>query len=57
VRNGVPTPSGEEISISAGQRRLRTDDRSRPQGIAVTLSRLDVFPMTHHVERVALLAK
>jgi hypothetical protein len=55
VRKGVPMPSGDEISISAGQRRLRTEDRSRPQRIAITLSRFDLFPMTHHVECVALL--
>ncbi|RYC03816.1 hypothetical protein [Nocardioides zhouii] len=55
MRNGVPTSSGDEISISAGQRRLRADGRSRPQGIAATLSRFDLFPMTHHVECVALL--
>jgi hypothetical protein len=41
--------------IAAGQGRIRPRVRSRPQRIAAALSAIGVFPMTHHVECVALL--
>jgi hypothetical protein len=57
VRNGVPSPSGDEIGIFAGHRPLQADARSRSPRIAATLSRFDLFPMPHHVECVALLTR
>lgn len=41
--------------IAAGQRPVRSDVGSQSQAIALTLSATYVFPMTHHVECVALL--
>lgn len=43
--------------IAAGQRPPSPPEPSRPQGIALTLRIISVFPMTHHVECVALLTK
>jgi len=42
---------------AAGQRLVCSHDRSCRQTIALTLRSLRVFPMTHHVECVALLEK
>ena len=42
---------------SAGQRLVSSDERSCRQRIALTLSTFGVFPMTHHVECVALLER
>ena len=42
---------------SAGQRLVSSDERSCRQRIALTLSTIGVFPMTHHVECVALLTR
>lgn len=43
--------------IAAGHGLFRSLERRGSQGIAPTLSVRDVFPMTHHVECVALLTK
>lgn len=40
--------------IAAGQRPVWPDGCSHSHTIALTLSRINVFPMTHHVECVAL---
>jgi hypothetical protein len=42
---------------AAGQRLVSTAERSRRQRFAFTLRTVGVFPMTHHVECVALLTK
>jgi hypothetical protein len=41
----------------AGQRLVCSHERSCRQRIALTLGTIGVFPMTHHVECVALLAR
>ncbi len=43
--------------IAAGQRLVSSDERSCRQRIAFTLNPMCAFPMTHHVECVALLEK
>ena len=50
-------PSSDPSRIAAGQRPLWPDDLSRPQRVSITFGVSGVFPMTHHVECVALLAK
>lgn len=57
ARNPAPPPAVPEDGIAAGQRPVSPPEHSRPQRIAPTLSAVDVFPMTHHVECVALLTK
>ena len=57
ARNTAPTPAVPEDGIAAGQRPVSPPERSRPQWIAFTLVIIGVFPMTHHVECVALLEK
>jgi hypothetical protein len=42
---------------SAGQRLVLAHERSCRQRIALALRCIGVFPMTHHVERVAVLEK
>jgi hypothetical protein len=39
----------------AGQRAVSSHERRCPQTIALTLSSISVFPMTHHVECVGVL--
>jgi hypothetical protein len=41
----------------AGRRRVSSHERRCPQTIALTLRTIRVFPMTHHVECVALLER
>lgn len=41
--------------IVAGQRPVWSDVGGQSQTIALTLRPIDLFPMTHHVECVALL--
>lgn len=53
---GPLTPSVED-AIAAGQRPVTVHDRRRPQRIASTLRIMYVFPMTYHVDCVALLEK
>lgn len=48
-------PAVLEVGIAAGQRPVSPPERSRPQRIGVTLRTVGGFPMTHHVECVALL--
>ena len=55
TRKGAPKPSVLSTGIAAGQRLLWPNERSQPQGIALTLTTIGVLPMTHHVECVALL--
>ena len=43
--------------IVAGQRRVWSDVGGQSQAIALTLWPIELFPMTHHVECVALLTK
>jgi len=57
ARNTAPAPAVPEDGISAGQRMVSPPERSRPQRISVTLRAPGVFPMTHHVECVALLER
>lgn len=57
TRNWVPPSPDVESSIGAGHRLVRPLVRRRPQRIAPTLRVMYVFPMTHHVECVALLEK
>lgn len=47
--------SGASNCNAAGQGLVWAHARSRPQRLAPTLSPIGVFPMTHHVECVALL--
>lgn len=44
-------------AIVAGQRLVWPDVGSQSQPIALTLNAIYVFPVTHHVECVALLEK
>ncbi len=57
ARNTAPVPAVPEDGIAAGQRPVSPPERSRPQRIALTLILVGVFPMTHHVECVALLTQ
>jgi hypothetical protein len=43
--------------IAAGQRQVCSDERSWRQRMALALRTIGAFPMTHHVECVALLEK
>ena len=47
--------SRRNSGIVAGQRPVWSDVGSQSQSIALTLSASYVFPMTHHVECVAIL--
>ncbi len=49
--------SRRSSDIVAGQRPVWSDVGTQSQTIARTLSAIYVFPMTHHVECVALLEK
>ena len=49
--DAIDVPSGK----AAGQRLVCSHERSCRQRIAPTLRIIGVFPMTHHVECVALL--
>jgi hypothetical protein len=53
-RSSINTPGA---GIAAGQGPVSPPERSRPQEIAFTLRTAGAFPMTHHVECVALLEK
>ena len=53
----TPPPARVQRSIVAGQGLFRPHERRESQGIASTLTVADVFPMTHHVECVALLER
>lgn len=53
--NPARPPSTGQMGITAGQRLVSPVARSRSQALAVTLTAMYVFPMTHHVECVALL--
>jgi hypothetical protein len=57
ARNRVLTSATAENGIGAGQRPVWPHGRSRPQLIELTLSTIGVFPMTHHVECVAILTR
>jgi hypothetical protein len=57
ARNLAPAPAVPEDGIAAGQRPVPPPARSRSQRIALTLSPIGGFPMTHHVECVALLTR
>jgi hypothetical protein len=49
--------SRRNSGIVAGQRQVWSDVGGQSQAIALTLRPIDLFPMTHHVECVALLEK
>ena len=49
--------SRRNSDIVAGRRAVWSDVGGQSQTIALTLSPFDLFPMTHHVECVALLEK
>lgn len=49
--------SKQNNDIVAGQRPVWSDVVSQLQTIALALSAIDVFAMTHHVECVALLSR
>lgn len=49
--------SRRNSGIVAGQRPVWSDVGGQSQTIALTLRPIDLFPMTHHVECVALLEK
>lgn len=53
--NAALPPSTGEMGITAGQRLVSPVERSRSQALAVTLTAMYVFPMTHEIECVALL--
>ena len=57
ARNWTLTTAGVKNDIAAGQGLVRPHARGRPQTIALRLTVMYVFPMTHHVECVALLTK
>jgi hypothetical protein len=46
--------SRQNSGIVAGQRPVWADVGSQSQAIALTLSAIYVFPMTHHIECAAL---
>jgi hypothetical protein len=56
-RNEVPLSPGVQNGIAAGHGLVRPHERRRTQSIAPTLRATNDFPMTHHVECVALLEK
>lgn len=56
TRTGTPGPARVQNGIAAGHELVPPHERRRPQRIALTLSAMNLFPMTHHVECVALLA-
>ena len=49
--------SRRNSGIVAGQRQVWSDVGRQSQAIALTLRPIVLFPMTHHVECVALLAR
>ncbi|HEY9566177.1 MAG TPA: hypothetical protein VIR30_20645 [Nocardioides sp.] len=51
------SPTDASVDIIAGQRNSLAQEGRRSQRIAFTLATIKVFPMTHHVECVALLTK
>ncbi len=53
----VLTTSERTSGIVAGQGPVRSDVVSQSQTVALTLSAIQVFPMTHHVECVAVLER
>ena len=55
--NRVLAPAEASGYIVAGQRIGVAHDGGQSQRLAFTLAHLEVFPMTHHVEAVALLGK
>jgi hypothetical protein len=57
ARRGVLMPAEASYGIAAGQRLVWAHDRGLSQTIEVTLRTMWVFPMTHHVECVALLER
>ena len=57
ARNRPLTPATPEVGIVAGQRTLSAVGRSRPQRSAIPRNVAGVFPMTQHVECVALLER
>ena len=56
-RKGVLAMSRRNGGIVAGQRLVWSDVGGQSQTIALTLEPIDLFPMTHHVECVALLER
>ena len=56
-RNRVLAPVEAQSDVAAGQRMDLTQESSRSLTIAFTLATIKAFPMTHHVECVALLTK
>ena len=57
ARNWTPATAGVQNDIAAGQGLVRPHALGRPQTIALRLTVMYVFPMTSHVECVALLVK
>ncbi|MEU4452993.1 hypothetical protein AB0F44_16795 [Nocardioides sp. NPDC023903] len=53
----MSSPTDASVDIIAGQRNSLPQEGRRSQRIAFTLASIKVFPMTHHVEAVALLEK
>lgn len=53
TRNWAPTPARVPNGVAAGRGLVRPHERRRPQTIALTLSVMCVFPMTHQVECAA----
>lgn len=55
--NGLQTPAEAADVIVAGQPLLLAHSRSRAQRFSIPRNVTGVFPMTHHVECVALLVR
>lgn len=55
TRSWTPMPARVQNGIAAGHSLVRPHVPSQQQRIASTLRVMSVFPMTHHVECVALL--
>ncbi|MGY0541554.1 hypothetical protein ACW14X_28830 [Nocardioides sp. YJ-D4] len=56
-RNRVLAPADTQDGIAAAQRIVLAQESRQPQRIALTLASIKAFPMTHHVEAVALLER
>ena len=56
-RSRVLPPAEVQDDVTAGQRIVLAHEGRQSQRIAFALASIKAFPMTHHVECVALLAK